>query len=591
MKAIFALIALLISGLAAAQSYLLHPGTLYQSFDDTSAWKSADGTISADYSHVMQGSRSLMLTCTPGYSAHANKPISMNFANVSTISLWVYAQYPVSDDGWHACSLYLTPDGFADSFVAVSQKLRPGWSKLVFSKSDFAARGNPSWNSTMTTLQVALFGDTQNGMSISFDDMELNEYSRPKVIIAFDDNFASCYSYGYQYLKNYGFKGTAFVVSSWVDQPNRATTAQLNEMYNYGWDMCNHTTTHPDLNNLTRAQVDNEIQTCTNFLTSHGWTRGAGYLHLAYPQGHFNSTVLSADQDSGLLTARTTMKTQQADMVDSKYLLYSEVPDSTSQTRADIIARVDQVVNNGGALEITFHNITPTPQIALDWNDADFRAIIDYVAQYHSQGKLDVVTMTQWFQGLGGNPPTLTRVKTNALQTASGLTNTGYVYLSAAAGSPTNITLSPTSVAATVPSSVSIAAGASSASFAIGTTNVATATAVTIYARLNGVTQTCSFTVVPRAADHITIDTNPVVGGNTTWGHAYLNAPAPTGGCYVGLTSNSSAISVPAQVFVPAGEFHGDFPIHTVAVGSTTYANIAETYGGVTKVITLTVSP
>ena len=391
---------ILAASLAAAQSYLVHSGTLYQSFDDTAAWNSPDGYISADTRHWQQNYRSLMLSCKPGYSAHAYKSIFTNFANVSTISFWVFTQYPVNDDGWRACSLYLTSDGFANTFVATSQKLRPGWSKITFSKGDFASRGNPSWNSTMTTLQVGLFGDTGSGMSISFDDMLVNEYWRPKIIFAFDDNFESSYSLGYSYLRKYGFAGTEFVISSTVDQYGRTSTSQLNEMYNYGWDMCNHTATHPDLRTLTQGEVETEIETCTNFLIKRGWTRNQGYLHLAYPQGHFNSTVLAADAAAGLLTARTTMKTLQADLVDQKYLLYSEVPDSTVQTRADIINRVNQAVADGGTLQITFHNLTPYPSKATDWNIADFRAIVDYIAALKAQGKLDVVTLTEWYKGI-----------------------------------------------------------------------------------------------------------------------------------------------------------------------------------------------
>jgi len=582
---------LLTASLATAQNYLIRPGTLYQSFDDTAAWHTPDGSIVADTAHVQQGASSLMLTCTPGYSAHTYKSISTSFANVSTISFWVYAQYPVNDDGWHACSLYLTADGFANTFVATSQKIRPGWSKIVFSKSDFSSRGAPSWNSTMTAMQIAIFGDTQSGMSASFDDMDLNEYSKPKVIFAFDDNFESSYSIGFEYLKNYGFRGTEFVISSMVDQPGRATTAQLNEMYNYGWDMCNHTTTHPDLRTLTQGQAQTEIQNCTNFLVSHGWTRNRDYLHLAYPQGHFNSTVLAADAASGLLTARTTMKTLQADVIDSKYLLYSEVPDSTTQSRADIIARVNQAVVDGGTLQIAFHNLTPTPAKATDWNDSDFRAIVDYVAGLKAQGKVDVVTLTQWYNGLLPTGASLARIKANAPQVAAGISNTGIVYLNNAVTNAVTISVSANSNFVSMPSTVTIPGGTVSNSFPIATGNVASQTVVTLSATLNGGTVSGSFLIVPKAADHITFDANPVKGGTSTWGHAYLNAPAPDGGCYVALSSNNAAASVPSSVFIPAGAFHGDFYITTKPVTITTYPTISESYGGVAKTATLAVTP
>src|SRR5215469_17521463 len=130
----------------------------------------------------------------------------------------------------------------------------------------------------MTNMQLALFGDTTGGMSLSFADMELNGYYRPKVIIAFDDDYQSSYDYGYQYLKNYGMQGTEFVISSTVNGLGRTTTAELQEMYNYGWDMCNHTTTHPDLRTLTQAQIVSEYQTCATYLVANGWVRNNGYM-------------------------------------------------------------------------------------------------------------------------------------------------------------------------------------------------------------------------------------------------------------------------------------------------------------------------
>ena len=230
----------------------------------------------------------------------------------------------------------------------------------------------------------------------------------------------------------------------------RTSAAQLQEMYNFGWDMCNHTTTHPDLRTLTQAQVQSEFQTCQQYLISQGWTRNSGYLHLAYPQGHFNQTVLNADAAQGLLSARTTMETQQADQLDSKYLLYSMVPDSTTQNVNNIIASVDQAVSNGTALILTFHNLTDTPQVATDWKVTDFQAIVDHIAVLKGQGKLDFITVPQWYAGLQPQQQpsvSLTGIKTNALSNAAGIDNTGFVNFSAPlpVAASVSITASPAS--------------------------------------------------------------------------------------------------------------------------------------------------
>ncbi|HEY3782629.1 MAG TPA: polysaccharide deacetylase family protein [Fimbriimonadaceae bacterium] len=578
-------------------AFLLHAGTSYQTFQDPANWTSYDASVSADSAHEQNGVPSLMLTAVPGSNAHMHKAISTNFNSMTTITMWVYAQYPVNSDGWHAASIYLTNDNYQDYFLATTQQLHPGWSKLTFSKSDFVPSGNPSWSNTMTTMQLALFGDTTAGMSVSFADMEMNSFTRPKVIIAFDDNYSSSYTYGYQYLQKYGFSGTEFVISSYVDQAGRATTAQLQQMYNSGWDMCNHTTTHPDLRTLTEAQVFNEYETCANFLVAKGWTRNQGYRHVAYPYGYFNSTVLAADSAAGILTARTVMETlPQANQIDSQYLLYSQVPDSTSQTRADIIASVNQVVADGGALEITFHNITPTPQVAIDWNDQDFEAIIDYIASLQQAGSLDVMTFTQWYAGVTATQSTqtvpLNYVQTNAPTSAVGIPNSLKLYLASAAPASEPITISANSTAVQIPGSASFAAGSTSLTVPFNTTAVAKNTVVTITSTAGGKTLTCQFTLMAEAPNYILLDASSVVGGTSTTGHVWMLGPAPAAGCIVAVTSSLAGVKLtPSNVNVPASWFHGDFTVQTPKVTKTTTVTIKATFNGISCTIPLTITP
>jgi peptidoglycan/xylan/chitin deacetylase (PgdA/CDA1 family) len=578
----------------SAQNYLLRGGTLYQDFEDTSAWKAPVGSASADTAHVQNGARSLLVSEGSGYSGHAYKPINTSFASTGTISFWVYTQYPVNDNGWHACSLYLTGDSFQNYFLATSQKLRPGWSKVVFSKNDFQANGTPSWNTPMTTMQVGVFSDTADGMSCSFDNMSVSEMSRPKVMISFDDDYVSSYSSGYTYMKKYGFVGSEYVISSTVNASGRTSAAQLQEMYSYGWDMCNHTTTHPDLRTLTQAQVQAEFQTCQQYLIGQGWTRNSGYLHLAYPQGHFNQTVLNADAAVGLLSARTTMETQQADQLDSKYLLYSMVPDSTSQNVNDIIASVDQAVNNGTALILTFHNLTNTPQVAIDWKITDFQAIVDHIALLKAQGKLDVITVPQWYAGLQPQQQSsvnLSGIKTNALSNAAGIDNTGFAYFSAPLPAASNITVSVSPAVVQVPTTVTAPAGATSVTFPITSSWVNTSTVVTLTITYNSKSLSCTFTVVPKAPNQLLLDATSVKSGGSVLGHVWLNAPAPAGGATVTLSTDNALGSVPTQVVIPEGWFHMDFTVTTKkATAASTVIHVSATYDGTTLATPLTVT-
>ena len=94
--------------------------------------------------------------------------------------------------------------------------------------------------------------------------------------------------------------------------------------------------------------------------------------------------------------------------------------------------------------------------------------------------------------------PSLSSLTLNPTSVTGGVQSTGTVTLSGPA--PTGgaqVTLSSNSVAASVPSGVTVLAGASSAAFTVSTSAVTISTSVTISASYAGVTKTASLTVAP----------------------------------------------------------------------------------------------
>ena len=94
------------------------------------------------------------------------------------------------------------------------------------------------------------------------------------------------------------------------------------------------------------------------------------------------------------------------------------------------------------------------------------------------------------------------------------------------------------------------------------------------------------------ALSSVTVSPTSAAGGSSSSGSVMLNAPAPTYGATVSLTSsNASAASVPASVTVAAGATSATFPIITNSVNSTTTVTISATYAGATQSAPLTVVP
>jgi hypothetical protein len=198
------------------------------------------------------------------------------------------------------------------------------------------------------------------------------------------------------------------------------------------------------------------------------------------------------------------------------------------------------------------------------------------------------------------DPPTisLSSLSLNPASVTGGNSSTGTVTLSGPApAGGVQISLSSSNTgAASVPPSVTIAAGATSATFTVSTTAVASQTAITISATYGGATKSALLIVKPAPPPPVTLASltlNPssVVGGlESSTGTVTLTGPAPAGGAQVSLSSSNGAASVPPSVLVPAGATSATFRVSTSVVLVSTSAVISASYNGSTQSKTLAVT-
>ena len=195
---------------------------------------------------------------------------------------------------------------------------------------------------------------------------------------------------------------------------------------------------------------------------------------------------------------------------------------------------------------------------------------------------------------------TLSSLSVNPASVTGGNSSTGTVTLSGVAPSGGAVVAlsSSNTTAARVPSSVTVAAGATSGTFTVSTSAVAASTTVSISGAYGGVTRSASFTVTPApppasTLSSLTLNPTNVVGGvQSATGTVTLSGAAPSGGAVVTLSSsNTSAARTPSSVMVAAGATSATFTVSTSAVAASTTVSISGTYGGVTRAASLTVVP
>jgi LmbE family N-acetylglucosaminyl deacetylase len=189
-------------------------------------------------------------------------------------------------------------------------------------------------------------------------------------------------------------------------------------------------------------------------------------------------------------------------------------------------------------------------------------------------------------------PPVLSSIALSPASVTGGGSVTGTATLSAAApAGGAQVALSSNHPAATLPASVTLAAGATSATFSVTTSAVAAQAAVTISGSYGGATQTGSLTVVPPSVAVLSVSQGSVTGGTGLTGTVTLSGPAPAGGAQVALSDNSGAASVPASVTVAPGTTSASFSVGTSAVAASTSVTISASYGGGSQSVSFTVLP
>ena len=154
------------------------------------------------------------------------------------------------------------------------------------------------------------------------------------------------------------------------------------------------------------------------------------------------------------------------------------------------------------------------------------------------------------------------------------------------------VTLTSSSAAlGSVPTSSHVLGGQSSATFTVTHKLVSASKPLIITAKYGNNSSTTILSVEPFAVSSITVNPTLVTGGEKSTGTVTLNATpgAGSGAVAVKLSSNSSAVTLPATASVPIGSSSGKFAITTKAVTSSTFVNIVGKLGLSSSTASITV--
>lgn len=389
-------------------SQTIPTGNLIEGFENIRDWTLGDSQSYdlIDKAHFTEGASSILLgTNSTLVTPTIAKKISINFKNYKTFSIDLYqSDIPGKTNN---IGVELSSKSFENfclrANITVGTRIYKGWNRLLFDKADFALRfGTENWNNTMKKMRFSEWID--NDISkITFDNFRAYEQkATPVAIITFDDGLSTQKTIAKPILDSLDLKATIFVFGKAVNSVNSSYLrwADLESIYEDGWDISNHTYSHISLLNLSSSVLESEVNGMRDTLIKHGFLSSSDFF--SYPMGNFDVNVIAKVKEKHKL-ARNTYNWQYlphpTGIGDDYYLLreHNETAAFAEQCRD-----IDRAISRGQLLVYLFHDISSY--------SGKFSAIMHYLKSKQDAGLIKIMTMSQYWQFLQSGKEGLPKV-------------------------------------------------------------------------------------------------------------------------------------------------------------------------------------
>lgn len=118
-------------------------------------------------------------------------------------------------------------------------------------------------------------------------------------VMTFDDGYQNNYTRAFPIMREFGFKGTIFLISAYCEKswPGDGSSlearpmlswSEIKEMHKYGIEFGAHTSTHPDLTRIPIGQAEWEVRQSKEAIQDR---LGTEVTTFAYPYGRLNAIV------------------------------------------------------------------------------------------------------------------------------------------------------------------------------------------------------------------------------------------------------------------------------------------------------------
>jgi len=210
------------------------------------------------------------------------------------------------------------------------------------------------------------------------------------ITIMFDDNSPTIYNEGFIRMRPLGLVGNhAVITGNLTNDPASGliTRQQMQEMYDAGWSILNHTRLHKNLLNEDDASVTSEVMQGRQDLIDNGWTRSKD--DFVPPFNSANEHTLSIIKQY----ARSCTAFLGPDVINTFPFDPYRIGRFGAGTNSVFIFKswIDRAIDRSGQFHIYFHSIADP--IGYPYPPSMFQEVMNYIAMKRDQGLVSVVTV------------------------------------------------------------------------------------------------------------------------------------------------------------------------------------------------------
>ena len=359
-------------------------GGLVDDVSDLSLW-SGVGTVRADGDARFRGEQSLY------YENDTKLRLQRSFAaddpldlTDRALSFAAWCERPVTVQPTLVVTAH-APDADNRVFMRTPYNANKdaGWQRYDTAISE--VEGSPD----LSNVRELHFGAWADGETFRFHLADLRTHPKPdrgKVIFRFDDSHRHHYTDYFPILERYGYPGIAAIVKQAIGRDDRLTVAQMRELREAGWDMCNHMVHHDRITDLSDEELRANIDEMDAFFEEVGAPEGKDLAVLTY--GGYDGRSLDC-------------------MADNFDLVFGgEGLGNYTLTNPALVSGVDVDGDLEKALELV-DDAARSRSLAIPvvhkFDAGKFERLVEHVHELDEAGSLDVITGSDLHEHLYGN--------------------------------------------------------------------------------------------------------------------------------------------------------------------------------------------